>query len=116
MSDHGHEHHENHAGHAHAAGGHHGHGPASYDGAFAIGTALNLGFVAAEVVFGVAANSVALLADAAHNFGDVLGLLLAWGAAWLSRRPPTPNRTYGWGRSSILAALTNAVVLLIGVG
>src|SRR5271157_4800726 len=73
MSDHGHEHHEDHAGHAHGAGGHHGHGhshgPASYDGAFAIGTALNLGFVAAEVVFGVAANSVALLADAAHNFG-----------------------------------------------
>jgi cobalt-zinc-cadmium efflux system protein len=64
----------------------------------------------------VAANSVALVADAAHNFGDVLALLLAWGAAWLTRRPPTDRRTYGWGRSSILAALINAAVLLIGVG
>jgi cobalt-zinc-cadmium efflux system protein len=59
---------------------------------------------------------MALLADAAHNFGDVLGLLLGWGAAWLARRPPTRRRTYGWGRSSILAALLNATILLIGVG
>ena len=70
----------------------------------------------AEVVFGLAAHSVALLADAAHNLGDVLGLLLAWGAAWLGRRHPTRHRTYGYGRSSILASLTNAVVLLVGVG
>ena len=90
---------------------HHGH-----DRAFAIGTALNLGFVVAEIMFGVLANSMALLADAAHNFGDVLGLLLGWGAAWLARRPPTRRRTYGWGRSSILAALLNATILLIGVG
>ena len=87
---------------------HHHHGPASYDRAFAIGVVLNGGFVAAEVVFGLAANSVSLLADAAHNLGDVLGLLLAWGAAWLARRPPTARRTFGWGRSSILAALINA--------
>ena len=59
---------------------------------------------------------MALLSDAAHNLGDVLGLLLAWGAAWLARRPPTTRRTYGWGRSSILAALVNATILLIGVG
>ena len=59
---------------------------------------------------------MALLADAAHNFGDVLGLLLGWGAAWLTRLPPTRRRTYGWGRSSILAALLNATILLIGVG
>jgi cobalt-zinc-cadmium efflux system protein len=59
---------------------------------------------------------VALVADAIHNLGDVLSLLLAWGAAWLSRRPPTLRRTYGWGRSSIMAALINAVVLLISVG
>jgi cobalt-zinc-cadmium efflux system protein len=77
---------------------------------------LNLGFVVAEIAFGLAANSMALLADAAHNFGDVLGLLLGWGAAWLARRPPTRRRTYGWGRSSILAALLNATILLIGVG
>ena len=95
--------------------GHH-HSPHGHDRAFAIGTALNLGFVVAEIAFGLLANSMALLADAAHNFGDVLGLLLGWGAAWLARRPPTRRRTYGWGRSSILAALLNATILLIGVG
>jgi cobalt-zinc-cadmium efflux system protein len=84
--------------------------------AFAIGVALNAGFVVAEVIGGLAANSMALLADAAHNLGDVLGLLLAWGAMWLARRPPAARRTYGWGRSSILAALVNATVLLISVG
>lgn len=113
--DHGHEGHDH--GHAHGAGGHHHHQPpAGFDGAFALGAALNAGFVAAEVVFGLAAHSVALLADAAHNLGDVLGLLLAWGATWLGRRRPTRERTYGYGRSSILASLTNAVVLLVGVG
>jgi cobalt-zinc-cadmium efflux system protein len=86
------------------------------DAAFALGAAINLAFVIAEALFGIAANSVALVADAAHNLGDVLALLLAWGAAWLTRRPPTARRTYGWGRSSILAALVNAAVLLIGVG
>jgi len=86
------------------------------DAAFAVGAAINMAFVVAEVVFGLAANSVALVADAAHNLGDVLSLLVAWGAAWLARRPPTERRTYGWGRSSILAALINATVLLISVG
>lgn len=86
------------------------------DRAFAVGAAVNLAFVAVEVGFGVAANSMALIADAAHNFGDVLGLLAAWGAAFLGRRPPTSRRTYGWGRGTILAALANAAVLLIGVG
>ncbi len=86
------------------------------DRAFAVGAAVNLAFVVGEVGFGVAANSMALIADAAHNFGDVLGLLLAWGAAYLGRRPPTSRRTYGWGRGTILAALANASVLLIGVG
>jgi cobalt-zinc-cadmium efflux system protein len=100
-----------HHGHAH----HHAHG-ARHDSAFALGTVLNLGFVAAEIGFGLAANSMALLADAAHNLGDVLGLLLGWGAAWLTRLPPTRRRTYGWGRSSILAVLLNATILLIGVG
>ena len=77
---------------------------------------MNFGFVLAEAGFGLAANSMALMADAAHNLGDVLALLLAWGAAWLTRRPPTRRRTSGWGRSSILAALINAAVLLISVG
>ena len=103
--------------HDHGAGGHHHPAPpAGFDGAFAIGSALNAGFVVAEVIFGLTAHSVALLADAAHNLGDVLGLLLAWWAMWLGRRHPTPSRTYGYGRSSILASLTNAVVPLVGVG
>ena len=124
MSGHEHEHdhhdydHSGHDhGHAHGPGGHHHHQPPTgFDGAFALGAALNAGFVVAEVVFGLVAHSVALLADAAHNLGDVLGLLLAWGATWLGRRRPTRERTYGYGRSSILASLTNAVVLLVSVG
>lgn len=84
--------------------------------AFAIGASLNFGFVLIEVIFGLFAGSLALLADAGHNLSDVLGLLLAWGAAWLSRRAPTQTRTYGYGRSSILAALANAVILLVGTG
>lgn len=109
---------DDHAGHDHgSAGHHHVHvPPAGFDRAFAIGSALNAAFVVAEVAFGLAAHSIALLADAAHNLGDVLGLLLAWWAAWLGRRHPTRSRTYGYGRSSILASLTNAVVLLVGVG
>ncbi len=106
--DHGHDHGHSHAGHSHA--------PASYGRAFAIGASVNAAFVVLQVVFGLAAHSVALLADAVHNLGDVLGLLIAWGAAWLTARAPTMRRTYGWGRSSILAALVNAAVLLLGCG
>ena len=113
MHDHDHDH--SHA-HSHGPHGHHHHAPTGFGPAFAIGVALNGGFVAAEVVFGVAAHATALLADAVHNAGDVLGLLLAWGAAVLARRLPSLRRTYGWGRGSILAALANAMVLLIGVG
>ncbi|MGA3398693.1 MAG: cation diffusion facilitator family transporter [Acetobacteraceae bacterium] len=103
--------------HGHHHGHHHGHGVAARRGrAFALGAGINLGFVVLQVGFGLAANSMALLADAAHNFADVLALLLAWGAASLTSKPPTRHRTYGWGRSSILAALGNAMVLLIGVG
>ena len=113
MASNGHEHHP----HGHGSGhGHRHHAPARMDAAFAVGAAVNMAFVVAEALFGLAANSVALVADAAHNLGDVLALLLGWGAAWLTRRPPTSRRTYGWGRSSILAALINAAVLLIGVG
>lgn len=96
--------------------GGHDHGPANYNVAFAIGVALNLGFVFVEAVYGVLAHSLALLADAGHNLSDVAGLLLAWGAMVLSRRKPTRRRTYGLRRSSILAALGNAVLLLIAVG
>jgi cobalt-zinc-cadmium efflux system protein len=105
-------------GHGHAAGHRHGHdhGPVDFGMAFVIGAALNLGFVAVEAVYGVLANSLALLADAGHNLGDVLGLLLAWGAAYLVTRAPTRERTYGYKRTSIAAALANAIILLITVG
>ena len=115
--DHHHDHGDDHSHHHHGLGGHHHHAPPEgFDAAFAIGSALNAAFVAGEIIFGLTAHSVALLADAAHNLGDVLGLLLAWWATWLGRRGPTQSRTYGYGRSSILASLTNAVVLLVGVG
>ncbi len=95
---------------------HREHGPTSYDRAFAIGVGLNLAIVVLQVGFGFVADSLALLADAGHNLSDVLGLLLAWGAAMLSRRAPTQHRTYGWRRSSILAALSNALLLIFVTG
>lgn len=94
----------------------HEHGAPDYNRAFAIGIGLNLGFVLLEAGFGLWANSLALLADAGHNLSDVLGLLLAWGANYLSGRRPTARRTYGLRRSSILAALLNAVLLLVAIG
>ena len=99
---------QDHAGHHHA--------PKDFDRAFAVGAVLNAGFVAAEIVFGIAANSVALLADAMHNLGDVAALLLSWAAAILARRAPTSRRSYGWGRFSILAALANGLMLMLAVG
>jgi len=87
-----------------------------FDRAFAIGVALNAGFVLVEWTFGVLANSLALIADASHNLGDVLGLLLAWGAAALARRLPSPRFTYGLRSSTILAALANAALLLVVTG
>ena len=96
----------------------HAHPPAQ-DGvrtAFLVAAALNIAFVVFEVVFGFRSGSLALLSDAGHNLGDVLGLLLAWGAILLARRAPSARRTYGLRRSTILAALANAVVLLIAVG
>jgi cobalt-zinc-cadmium efflux system protein len=100
--------------HEHAPG--HSHAPANYGRAFAIGVALNTGFVVIEALFGILSGSLALVADAGHNLSDVLGLLLAWGASILVRRRPTLRRTYGLRRSSILAALLNAVFLLIAIG
>jgi cobalt-zinc-cadmium efflux system protein len=96
--------------------GSHAHGPTNFGRAFLIGTLLNLGFVAVEAGYGLAANSVALLADAGHNLSDVLGLLIAWGAATLSRRRPSTHYTHGLRRTSILAALFNAVFLLVAIG
>jgi cobalt-zinc-cadmium efflux system protein len=100
---HDHEHHHHH--HAHSAGR-----------AFAIGIALNIVFVVVEWTYGVMANSLALIADATHNFGDVLGLALAWGAMALARRPPSARFTYGLRGSTILAALGNAMLLLVATG
>jgi cobalt-zinc-cadmium efflux system protein len=114
----GHDH--DHPGHDHDHGGHddhrghgHVHAPASFGKAFAIGIALNAGFVVLEVVYGLLSNSVALLADAGHNISDVLGLAVAWTAAVLSKRAPTQRFTYGLGGTSILA---NAAFLLVVIG
>jgi cobalt-zinc-cadmium efflux system protein len=81
-----------------------------------LAVALNVAFVAIESTFGFLSDSVALIADAGHNLGDVLGLICAWAAVYLSRRPPGGRFTYGLGRSSVLAALTNAVLLLLACG
>lgn len=103
--------------HSHAPHGHgHDHGPLNINRAFAYGVALNLVFVAVEATYGLASGSLSLLADAGHNFSDVLGLLLAWGAVFLATKQATPRRTYGWRRSSILAALFNALLLLVALG
>ncbi len=95
---------------------HHDHATSNYGWAFAIGIALNLIFVIVEAAYGFWSNSLALLADAGHNLSDVLGLLLAWGSYALSKLAPSPNRTYGWRGSTILAALFNALLLLLAVG
>jgi cobalt-zinc-cadmium efflux system protein len=94
----------------------HSHVATDYGRAFAIGIALNLAYVAIEAAFGVIAGSLALLADAGHNLGDVLGLALSWGAALLGRRQPNQRFTYGFRSSSILAALANAAILLVVTG
>lgn len=94
----------------------HSHIPARLTTAFRVGVALNAAFVLVEAAMGFASHSLALLADAGHNLSDVLGLLLAWGAAEMARRRPTTRRTYGMRRSTILAALANALLLLVAVG
>ena len=107
MLHHAHSHHDAHV---------HTPNPGATRRAFAIGIAINLAFVVLEAGFGWWADSLALLADASHNFGDVIGLGLAWGAATLATRRPSQRFTYGMGGSTILAALANAMLLLIAVG
>ncbi|MBB4611884.1 cation diffusion facilitator family transporter [Novosphingobium taihuense] len=107
---HHHHHHHDHDHHGHA------HAPASFGRAFAVGIALNLGFVVVEAVYGVIAGSMALVADAGHNLSDVLGLVIAWIASVLAARPPSARFTYGFKSSSILAALGNAAFLLVALG
>jgi cobalt-zinc-cadmium efflux system protein len=112
--DHEHRDHHHHGGHGHAHG--HAHGPRDFGTLFVIATALNLALVAIQIFYGVIAHSVALLADAGHNFGDALGLVIAWGAHGLSRLNPTARFTYGFRSASILAALLNSVILLVATG
>ena len=110
--DHSHDHSHGHTGHVHATpppGG-------KFSAAFAIGIALNLSFVVAEVLGGLWANSTALLSDAAHNLSDVLSLALAWGAAWLAGRRSSARYTYGYKGATIQAALLNAALLYAALG
>lgn len=110
----GHAHpHGRHDGHSHAHG--HSHAPEDFGRAFAIGVLLNSAFVLIEAVMGLLSGSMALLADAGHNLSDVLSLLLAWGAATLAKRPPSARFTFGYKSSTILAALANAVLLLVAL-
>lgn len=102
-----HQHHHHHS---------HDHGTPNYNRAFVVGITLNVGFVGVEALFGFLTNSLSLLADAGHNLSDVLGLLLAFVASWLVRRRPTQRYTYGLRRSSIFAALFNAIFLLVAMG
>ena len=112
-----HDHHHRHDAHEHGAHGHvHVHAPKDFGAMFAIATALSVGLVAVQVFYGIAAHSVALLADAGHNFGDALGLVIAWGAHVLARLNPTARYTYGFRSASILAALLNGVILLVVTG
>ena len=94
----------------------HENGAPNFNRAFAIGVTLNLIYVVIEATYGFLSNSLALVADAGHNLSDVFGLLIAWGASWLVLRPATQRRSYGLRRSSVFAALINAVVLLIAIG
>src|SRR5437868_13454244 len=105
-----------HHGHMHPHEPAHIHAPAHFGCAFALAAFLNIGLVVAQVVYGVLAHSVALLADAGHNFGDVLGLLLAWGAHAVCNSLPTKRYTYGFQSASILAALLNSLILLVATG
>lgn len=109
--DHGHDH-----GHSHGHGHAHVHAPANFGKAFATGITLNTALVVAEAVYGYLGNSTALLADAGHNLSDVLGLVVAWGASIAARRAPSGRFTYGFRASTILAALANAVFLLVATG
>ena len=94
----------------------HSHAPANFNKAFVVGIALNTAYVLFEAIFGFIAHSLALVADAGHNLSDVLGLLLAWGASMMAKSLPTKRKTYGLRGSSILAALFNAIFLLVSVG
>lgn len=109
-------HSHSHAHHDHDHHHHHHHAPSNFSRAFAIGLVLNVSFVAIEVFYGLMADSIALLADAGHNLSDVLGLMMAWGATILMRRKPSSRYTYGWRRTTVLAAFLNALLLMVVTG
>lgn len=117
---HGHDHgahdHHGHDHHGHGAHGHHHPAPTSFGPRFLLAAALNAGFIGFEIIYGLKANSLALLADAGHNISDVLGLLMAWAAWALAQRKPDASFTYGLRGASILAALFNALLLMVAVG
>jgi cobalt-zinc-cadmium efflux system protein len=112
MSLHHHSHDCNASNHTH----HHSHAPTNYGRIFAIGISLNIAFVIIEAILGWQAQSLALMADAGHNLSDVLALLLAWSALWLGQKKGNDYQTYGWRRASLLAALINAILLLVAMG
>jgi len=113
----GHHHSNGHSGHSHHdRHGAHGHMPTNFSRAFALGISLNITYILVEVIYGLLAGSMALLADAGHNLSDVLGLVVAWAGAELGKRPPSKRFTYGLGGSSILAALLNGLFLLVACG
>ena len=113
----GHHHNNGHSAHSHHdRHGAHGHMPTNFSRAFALGIALNVIYILVEVIYGLLAGSMALLADAGHNLSDVLGLVVAWAGAELGKRPPSKRFTYGLGGSSILAALLNGLFLLVACG
>jgi cobalt-zinc-cadmium efflux system protein len=95
---------------------HHHHVAPDYNRAFAVGVVLNLGFVIVEAAYGLMSDSLALLTDAGHNLSDVMGLLLAWGAAVLAKKRPSPRRTYGFSRATIIASLFSGLLLMGAVG
>jgi len=102
--------------HCNASHSHHSHSTTAYGRIFALGISLNVAFVLIEAFLGWQANSLSLLADAGHNLSDVMGLVLAWSALWLGQRQGNDNHTYGWRRASVLAALINAIILLLAMG
>lgn len=113
MHDHSHRHGEHDHGEDHSHGPGHVHAPKDFGWAFTVATLLNVALVAGQVIYGLSAHSMALLADAGHNAGDALGLLLAWGGHVLAQWRPTQRYTYGFRAGSIMAAVLNAVILLV---
>ena len=112
-----HDHHAQSHDHGHSHRGHgHSHTPTDFGTRFLWAAALNAAFILAEIIYGLKANSLALLADAGHNFSDVISLILSWAAWWLAKKKPVAGFTYGFRGASIMAALFKAILLMVAVG